>query len=135
MLVEALERLILVVIAGDVGAQAAKVVELLLNLLGGSLHVGFDASQVLLVVHLGAGVSHDSDILGQELVSVLRSVSNARQRLKGQEKLTKPKSAGYCESRSRQRMAKAGLDRQKPSPSSSWPGRPRRPARRLWCCP
>jgi hypothetical protein len=62
MLGELIERLILVVLPRDVGAELAEFIKLLLNLLGGCLHVGANATQVLLVVHLRPGVTDDSDI-------------------------------------------------------------------------
>lgn len=62
VLSELVERLILVVLTRDVGAELAELIELLLNLLGGGFHVGANAAQVLLVVHLRPGVSDDSDI-------------------------------------------------------------------------
>jgi hypothetical protein len=71
VLCKLVERLILVVLTGNVGAELAELVELLLNLLGGGLHVGANAAKILLVVHLRPGVADDSDIFGKELVSVL----------------------------------------------------------------
>lgn len=73
VLVKVLEGLVLVVLAGNVCAELAEVLKLLLNLLGGGLHVRLDAPQILLMVHLGAGISDDSDILREELVTVLES--------------------------------------------------------------
>lgn len=74
VLVEALERLVLVVLSGDVGAKLAEVLEHLLHILSRSLDVRLDSAEVLLVVHLGSGISDDLDILGQELVAVLRGL-------------------------------------------------------------
>lgn len=73
VLVKVLEGLVLIVLAGNVCAELAEVLKLLLDLLGGGLHVRLDAPQILLMVHLGAGISDDSDILGEELVTVLES--------------------------------------------------------------
>jgi hypothetical protein len=73
MLVQDNEGIILIVLAGDVGATGAELLELLLRLLGGGLHVRLDTSEVLIVVHLGASISDDLDILREELVSVLES--------------------------------------------------------------
>jgi hypothetical protein len=63
-LVESLERLVLVILTGFVCAELAEVLELLLNLLGRGLHVGLDPPQVLLVVHLCAGISDNLTVLG-----------------------------------------------------------------------
>jgi hypothetical protein len=71
VLVEGVEGLILVVLSRDVCAQVAEVVQLLLDLLGGGLHVGPDATDVLVVVHLGARIADDLNVFGQELVAVL----------------------------------------------------------------
>ena len=65
------EALVVGVLARDVGAQAAEVVELLLDLLGGRLYVGPDAPEVLLVVHFRARITDDLDVIGEELVAVL----------------------------------------------------------------
>lgn len=71
MLVQALERLVLVILPRDVGAQTAEVVQLLLDLFGWRLHVGPDAANVLLVVHLGSCIADDFDIFWKKLVAVL----------------------------------------------------------------
>jgi hypothetical protein len=70
MLVQDNEGLVLIVLTGDVGATVAELVKLLLRLLGGGLHVRLDTSEVLIVVHLGASISDDLDILREELVSI-----------------------------------------------------------------
>lgn len=72
MLFKLVERLILVVLAGDVSADLGEFLKLILNLLGGSLDVGLNAAEILLVVHLRTGITDDSAVLGQELVAVLR---------------------------------------------------------------
>ena len=69
---ELLEALVLVVLAGNVGTHAAELLELLLHLLGGSLDVRLDALQVLGVVHLCTCVTNNLDILGEEVVTVLK---------------------------------------------------------------
>lgn len=71
VLVKPEEGLILVVLAGDVRAELAEVLELLLNFLGGGLDVRLDTLQVFLVVHLRARISHNLDIFGEELVAIL----------------------------------------------------------------
>ena len=71
VLVEAVEGLILVVLAGDVSAEAAEVVELLLGLLGGGLDVRTDSPNVLIVVHLCSSIADDLDVFREELVAVL----------------------------------------------------------------
>ena len=71
VLLEALEGLILVVLTRNVGAEPGELLELLLDLLCGGLYVRLDASNVFFVVHLGAGISDNLDILGEELVSIL----------------------------------------------------------------
>jgi hypothetical protein len=69
------ERLVLVVLAGNVRAVADKLLELLLQLLCGGLDVRLDALEVLLVVHLCARISDDANILGKEVVAVLENLS------------------------------------------------------------
>ena len=71
MLVEVDERIILVVLTGDVGAHLAEVLEELLDFFCGHLDVGLDALEVFFVVHLCPRISDNLDILGQELVAVL----------------------------------------------------------------
>lgn len=71
VLVELVEGLILVVLAGDVGAQIAEIGKLLFDLGSGCLNVGLDPPQVLVMVHLGTGISNNLDIFGEELVTVL----------------------------------------------------------------
>jgi hypothetical protein len=71
MLLQLNERLVLVVLARDVCAVAAKLVQLLLKLLRGCLDVGLDAPEVLLVVHLRPRISDDTNVLGEEVVAML----------------------------------------------------------------
>lgn len=73
VLLKHLERLILVVLSRNVGAKFAKLLKLLLRLLCRGLHVGLDALQVVVTLHLGAGISDDLGILGEKLVSVLEN--------------------------------------------------------------
>lgn len=75
VLLELLERLILIILTGDVGADLSELLQLVLGLLGRGFHVRLDSAQVLFVVHLGTGISNDSDIFGEELVSVLHQKS------------------------------------------------------------
>lgn len=72
MLVQVDEGVVLVVLAGDVGAHLAEVLKQLLDFFCGHLDVGLDALQVFFVVHLCPGISDDFDILGEELVAVLK---------------------------------------------------------------
>ena len=79
VLLELVEGLILVVLTGNVSAKAGKIGKLLLDLLGRSLDVRLYAAQELFVVHLGAGIPDDFDIIGQKAISELmegRHVSN-----------------------------------------------------------
>jgi hypothetical protein len=71
VIVEVDERLVLVVLTGDICTKAAEALELLFHFLGGDLDVGLYSSQVLGVVHLCTGISDNLDILREELVSVL----------------------------------------------------------------
>jgi hypothetical protein len=69
--VETHERLISIILAGNVGAQAAEVVQLLFDFLGRGLHVGSDSFDVFIMVHFRSRISDDLDVFGEELVSVL----------------------------------------------------------------
>jgi hypothetical protein len=71
VLVELLERLILVVLARNIGTEGAERLELLFDVLGRRLDVRLDAPQVFVMVHLCSGISDDFDVLWKELVSVL----------------------------------------------------------------
>lgn len=66
------EGLILVILPGYVGAELAKTIQLLLELLGRDFDIGPDSSDILIMVHLGASISDDLDVFGQELVAILR---------------------------------------------------------------
>jgi hypothetical protein len=78
MFLELNERIILIVLAGDVGAEAAELLQLLLDFLRRCLDVGLDAAKVLFVIHLRPGITHDLDIFGKEVVSVLSCVNTRR---------------------------------------------------------
>jgi hypothetical protein len=65
------EGVILVILPRNVCAEAAKLVQLLLDLLCGRLDVRLDALEVLLVVHLCPRISDDANVLGEEVVAVL----------------------------------------------------------------
>jgi hypothetical protein len=71
VLLELDEGLVLVVLAGNVRAEAAELLQLLLQFLCGSLNVGLDALEVLLVVHLRPRISDNADVLREEVVAVL----------------------------------------------------------------
>lgn len=76
VLVEGEEGVVLIVLARDICAELAEVLQHLLHILCRGLDIGLDPLQVLLVVHLGSGIADDLDVLGQELVAVLhRQVS------------------------------------------------------------
>jgi hypothetical protein len=65
------EGLILVVLTRDICAVSAELVELLLEILCGGFDERPDTLDVLVVVHLCAGISDDANVLGEEVVSVL----------------------------------------------------------------
>lgn len=75
MLVELHERIIPVILARDICAQAAELLQLLLDVLCGCLDVRFDPADVFLMVHFCPRISDDSDVLREELVSVLEGGS------------------------------------------------------------
>lgn len=79
MLVEVDERIILVVLTGDVGAHLAEVLEELLDFFCGHLDVRLDTLKVFFVVHLCPGISDNLDILGEELVAVLKKICRLKQ--------------------------------------------------------
>lgn len=70
MLLEVLEADVVVVLSRHVGGVLAELLELLLGLGCGSLDVALDALQVLLAVHLGAGIADDLDALGEVGIAV-----------------------------------------------------------------
>ena len=71
--VEVDKGLILVILARNVGAVFAEVVEQFFNLLCRNLDVGSHTLQVVFVVHLCPGISDNLDVLGEEFVAVLSS--------------------------------------------------------------
>lgn len=87
------KRFILVVLSGNIGAHAAEIVQLFLHLLCWSLYVGPDSLEVFLMVHLRPGISHNLDIFGKEIVSVL-AVRLDSANTRGLRALTRPKRAG-----------------------------------------
>jgi hypothetical protein len=93
VLLELDEGLILVVLARDVRAETAELLQLLLQLLCGGLDVGLDALEVLVVVHLCSRISDNADVLGEKVVAVLCWWSTERTRDLGVQH-TRPKSAG-----------------------------------------
>lgn len=66
------EGFILVVLPRYVGAELAEPIQLLLELLGRDFDIGPDSSDIFIMIHLGASISDDLDVLGQELVAILR---------------------------------------------------------------
>lgn len=72
VVVEVDERVVLVILTGDVGAELAEAVELLFDFLGRDLDVGSHTLKVFFLVHLCPGISNDLDVLGEEFVAVLR---------------------------------------------------------------
>jgi len=72
--VEVDEGFVLVILTGDVGADLAEALQLLLDLSRWNLDVGSDAPDVLRVVHLRPSISDDFDVLGEELVAILSPV-------------------------------------------------------------
>lgn len=92
------ERVILVILAADVGAQLAEAIQLFFDFLGGGLDVRAHPSQIFFVVHVRPSISDDLDPLGEEFVTVLNTWSmptdatilySDRHRI-----LTRPNSAG-----------------------------------------
>lgn len=73
--VEVDEGLILVVLAGDVRADFAELLQLLLDLFGGHFDVRLDSSQKLCVVHLCPGIADNLNIFREEFVAVLGGAS------------------------------------------------------------
>lgn len=71
VLFELLERLVLIVLAGDVRAEAAELFQLLLQFLCWCFDVGLDALEILVVVHLRPRISDDANVFWEEVVSVL----------------------------------------------------------------
>lgn len=73
VLVEVDKGFILVILARDVGAVFAEVVEQFFNLLCRNLDVGSHTLEVVVMVHLCPGISDNLDVLGEEFVAVLSS--------------------------------------------------------------
>jgi hypothetical protein len=71
VLLELNEGLVLIVLAGNIRAEAAKLLQLLLQFLCRGLDVGLDALEVLLMVHLRPRISDNADVLWEEVVAVL----------------------------------------------------------------
>ena len=71
MFVELQKGVVAIVLAGNICADGAELLELLLAFLCWGLDVRLDAADVLLVVHFCSSISHDPDVLGQKLVAVL----------------------------------------------------------------
>jgi len=71
VLFELEEGLVLVVLARNVCAETTELVQLLFNLLCGGLDVRLNSLKVLFMVHLCSRITDNSNILGQEVVSVL----------------------------------------------------------------
>jgi len=65
------ERLILVILTGDVAADILECLELRLDLLRWGLDGRLDTLEELLTVHLCSGISDDLDVLWQELAAEL----------------------------------------------------------------
>ncbi len=114
VLVELSEGFVSVVLARDIGADRAEVVQLLLYLLGRCLDVRPDPAQVLIVVHLSPSIADDLNVIGQELVPVLlrgaRGQRVARLRPRTIDRLTRPNKAGNYELVSRQTPSAAEID-------------------------
>ena len=71
VVLEANERLILVILTGDVAADILECLELRLDFLRWGLDGGLDTLEELLTVHLCSGISDDLDVLWQELAAEL----------------------------------------------------------------
>lgn len=74
--VEDLERLVLVVLAGDIGAVLAETVQQFFGFLGGDLDIRPHTLEEFLAVHLCPGISNDPDVLREKLVAELYRVVN-----------------------------------------------------------
>ncbi len=72
MLVELQERLVTVVLPRHVCAELRELLQLLLDVLGRGLDVRLDATNEFVVVHFCPRIADDLDVLGEELVAVLR---------------------------------------------------------------
>jgi hypothetical protein len=72
MLLQDDEGSVLVVLARDVGAHGAKLLELGLHVVGWRLHVRLDAREVLDAVHFGPGVADNLHSFGEKAIAILR---------------------------------------------------------------
>lgn len=88
------KRLILIVLAGNIRAEAAEFIQLVLHFFGGSLDVGPDALEVLFVVHFCPSIANNLDILGEETIPVLFGRINMSESVATMGSPTRPKSAG-----------------------------------------
>lgn len=73
---EDLERLVLVVLAGDIGAVLAETVQQFFGFLGGDLDIRPHTLEEFLAVHLCPGISNDPDVLREKLVAELYRMVN-----------------------------------------------------------
>lgn len=105
------ERFILVVLSGNISAHAAEIVQLLLHLLCWCLYVGLDSLEVFLMVHLRPGISHNLNIFGKEIVSVLavRLDSANTRGFEGTYKAKKGWELGGCQQSFLNKTARAKL--------------------------
>jgi hypothetical protein len=122
MLLQLLEGLVLVVLAGNVCAEAAELVQLLLNLFCWYLDVGLDALEVLVVFHLRPCISNDAEVLGEEVVAVLDA------RSMGAELILVDTRTKQCWELCVSAVLRMELLLEY-SPSSSWPNHQKRPGR------
>lgn len=77
------ERLIVVILARDVCAQTAELIELLLQILRRRLDLGPDALDEILVTQFTARIADDLDIVRKEVVAVLRATLGKSARASG----------------------------------------------------
>lgn len=130
MPVELDERLILVVLAGDVGANFAELLQLLFDLLGGHLDVRLDSSQKLCVVHLCSGIADNLNIFREEFVAVLGGASALLLPSVGEPRDLPNRTALGTAPILSLALLTSIATRFIAIPSSSWRGHPRRPGRR-----
>ena len=94
MLTKSVERLVLVILAVDVGANLQELLQLTLDLLRWCLNGGLNSLEEFFMVHLGSRISDNLDVLWEELVAELLWLISRQSSdiiLAG---LTKPKRAG-----------------------------------------
>lgn len=65
------ERLVLVILSGNITADRGKLLQLLFHIFCWCLYVGLHPFQVLIVIHFCSGISNDSDVFWQKLVAIL----------------------------------------------------------------